>query len=80
MSNYFNTIEAKVMSKGVKVSENKWKLESCIYEVVKGVCGLEERIFVPGLVHAYREPDSGSHEVVILEGSEDSLKFLATSI
>ena len=74
MVDCFFNIRLRVVSYGTKVSDNKWKLESCIYESL----GDSEKITVPGLVEALLV-DKGSR-VIIVKGSEDALKFLEASI
>lgn len=73
MHYYFLNIRNKILSKGTKVNENMWKLDSCVYESL----GNKEKITAPGLVEAVLA-DTGA--VVIVSGSEDALKFLEASI
>ena len=74
MEKHFNFIKKKVCSEGVKLREGVWKLDSCTYQVLEG--GAKERIHVSSLIDIVKSGESYQ----ILEGSEDSLKFLAASI
>lgn len=74
MLDLFNIIKGRVISQGTKISDNIWKLESCLFEIKES----EEIIYVPELIKITFNVIDGV--LTILEGSEDSLKFLATSI
>lgn len=70
---FFN-IRNRVLSYGTQIEEHKWKLESCVYESLID----SEKITVPGLVEALLV--NKGNAVVIVNGSEDALKFLEASI
>ena len=72
MLNNFDIAKNKILEKGIKVDYNKWRVERCILSVD----GDSERICAPGLVDVI----NNGGVLNFIEGSEDSLKFLATSI
>lgn len=72
MLNHFNKIKETVITKGERKAQGVWQLESCTFEVVNG----EERISTPGLIQVVNK----GGVITILNGSEDSFKFLANSI
>ena len=74
MGKYFNFIKEKVCKEGIKLREGVWKLDSCTYSVLEG--GAKERLHVPSLIDIVKSGESYQ----IVEGSEDSLKFLSMSI
>jgi len=80
MEKYFKIIRERVMAEGVKTRENEWKLESCSYSIAGTPGNVIEKIQAPGLVEAVAKTIGGNTHIDILNGSEDSLKFLATSI
>lgn len=72
MLNYFDVAKNKILEKGEKVDYNKWRVDRCVLSIEEG----NERICAPGLIDVINK----GGQLTILEGSEDSLKFLATSI
>lgn len=72
MLDYFFNIRNKLLSKGSKVSENVWELDTCTYESMMN----KEKITVPGLIDVV----FSNGVLVYITGSEDALKFLEASI
>lgn len=72
MLNSFDIAKKKILEKGEKVDYNKWRVDRCVLAIEEG----SERICAPGLIDVVLKDG----KLTILEGSEDSLKFLATSI
>ncbi|MGV3076333.1 hypothetical protein ACEE21_14715 [Clostridium baratii] len=72
MLDNFDIAKKKIIEKGDKVDSNKWRVDRCVLSIE----GDNERICAPGLIDVVLKDG----QLTILEGSEDSLKFLATSI
>lgn len=72
MLSYFDLAKNKILEKGEKVDQNKWVVDKCTFSIEQGV----ERIYVAGLINVVNK----GGELTILEGSEDSLRFLSESI
>ena len=64
MLNHFNKIKETVIAKGERKAQGVWQLDG------------EERISTPGLIQVVNK----GGVITILNGSEDSFKFLANSI
>lgn len=72
MLNYFDVAKNKILEKGDKIDNNKWKVDRCVLTIDGG----NVRITAPRLIDVVCKDG----QVTILEGSEDALKFLAESI